>query len=210
MNVNFATILYQIPAILIAMTVHEYAKGLASTRQGDNLPRANGKLTLNPLKHLEPIGFLFMLAFHYGWSKPTEISTAFYRDWKKGSIMTYSVAILCNVILGLACGFGYRAAALGYDRIAAQADGGVLVWLVKTGAILLLYTAKYNIYLGLSNLLPAPPMAGAKLLSVFLSANNRIRFTSYEKIFQLVMVLLLVSGVLGMALDPIGKAILGF
>lgn len=92
-------LLYQIPAILIALTLHELAHGYVAYRCGDNTAQMMGRLTFNPLKHLDPIGTLFMLLFGFGWAKPVPVNPRNYRNFKRDDLLVSLAGITANFCL---------------------------------------------------------------------------------------------------------------
>ena len=102
MNGSFLVILLGIPGILVATTVHEFVRALASTVLGDNYPKSQGQVTLNPVKHFEPIGFLMMLySGGFGWGKPVETSALYYKNRKRDTLLVAILPTVVNLILGL-------------------------------------------------------------------------------------------------------------
>lgn len=195
MNVNFFAYPFQILAIMIAMTLHEFVKALLSTRLGDTTPKTLGRLTLNPFKQIEIIGFLLMLIFGYGWSLPMETNAMMYKDRKRDTIITYTVPSLVNLLLGVMFVF---VAIVFKQSIGENATNFLFYAQIKTFFVSM---ARYNVALALVNIIPVYPFDGWRVLSMFLSPNTRVKMSNNEKIFQIVFVLLLISGVLGMILN---------
>ena len=81
---QLSTLIYSIPALLIALTLHEFAHGWVSDKLGDPTPRRNGRLSLNPLHHLDPLGTLSLFLFHFGWAKPVMVNPNYYQNKKQG------------------------------------------------------------------------------------------------------------------------------
>ena len=98
-NFDLIEILLAIPAALIALCVHEYAHGYVAYRLGDPTARSLGRLSLNPLRHLDPIGTLFMLIFHFGWAKPVPINPRYFKDPRKGMALTAAAGPISNILL---------------------------------------------------------------------------------------------------------------
>lgn len=92
-------ILYVAPVMLLAIIVHECAHGWVSDKLGDPTPRMSGRLTLNPLKHLDPMGTLCLLVFHMGWANPVPINPYYYKDRKKGLILVSLAGPIANMLL---------------------------------------------------------------------------------------------------------------
>ena len=102
MNGSFLVILLGIPGILVATTVHEFVRALTSTVLGDTYPKSQGQVTLNPVKHFEPIGFLMMLySGGFGWGKPVETSALYYKNRKRDTLLVAILPTVVNLILGL-------------------------------------------------------------------------------------------------------------
>ena len=185
------------PAILLAIICHEYAHGFVSERIGDPTPRNSGRLTLNPLKHLDLWGTLCLLFFHAGWAKPVPINPYFYKNRKRGVILVslagpvtnFMVAFASVFIEGLLVRYGSR----GSSVIA------VLTLLAE-------YSERLNIGLGVFNLLPIPPLDGSKVLGELLPAVNNF-YRRWEPYWRLALLLLLVTGILGRPLAAFDRTI---
>ena len=98
-DINIVSMLLSIPAALIALTVHEYCHGYVAYRLGDPTARSLGRLSLNPLKHLDPIGTLFMILFGFGYAKPVPINPRYFKDPRKGMALTAAAGPLSNLLL---------------------------------------------------------------------------------------------------------------
>ena len=94
-----------IPAIMIATTIHEFTRAAVSSSLGDKLPREQGRLTINPLKHFEPIGMILMLACGFGWGLPVNTSALYYKDRKKGVLITAVAPTIANLIFAFVFAF---------------------------------------------------------------------------------------------------------
>lgn len=183
---QLSLILYMAPVVLIAIIGHEYAHGWVSDRLGDPTPRRDGRLTLNPLRHLDPVGTLCLIFFRMGWAKPVRINTRYYRNQKQGIIMVSLAGPLMNFILaflsllirGLVLKFGSANSAVTYHMIQFT-----------------YYSAVVNTGLGVFNLIPIPPLDGSNVLAEILPGVSMFyrRIRPYS---TLILVLLLATGVL--------------
>ena len=184
---------FSIPGIIVATTLHEFTRAAVSTALGDTLPKNRGRLTLNPVKSFEPIGFLIMLATGFGWGRPVHTSAIYYKDRKKGILLT---AILPSVVnLAIAPVFLYL-------------SNNVAVYNIYL-AFLFSSMYKYNLTLAVYNLAPMAPMDCVKVLSVVLPANKYYKFVQYEKMIQMICLLLLFMGITNIVFYPIINALDG-
>lgn len=178
----FTMFLMSLPGILVATTVHEFTRAFVSTSFGDTIPKSQGRLSLNPLKHIEPIGFLLLFyTGGFGWGKPVETSALYYKDRKKNTLMVAITPSLVNLLLGVVF------LAL-YSNLQT---GNVYV------SYALNYLCYYNVGLAVYNLLPVAPMDCVKVLSVALPANKYFRYMQYEKMIQMFFLFLLFFGFFG-------------
>lgn len=193
MNGSFLVILLGIPGILVATTVHEFVRALASTVLGDNYPKSQGQVTLNPVKHFEPIGFLMMLySGGFGWGKPVETSALYYKNRKRDTLLVAILPTIVNLILGLVFLFAY-----GTFRSKGYYIG-----------TLLHYLAYYNVALAVYNVLPVAPMDCTKVLAVLLPANQYFKYMQNEKLIQMLFLFLLFFGMITGFMDKIIYAVL--
>ena len=167
-------------AVLIALTVHEYCHGYAAYLMGDDTARNFGRLTLNPIKHIDPIGALCMLFFHVGWAKPVPINARNFRDPKKGFALTALAGPLSNLILGFISAFFYLLTiALFWEK--AYMTGGFIYNLTDTTILFIGIFFTVNVGLGLFNLIPIPPFDGSRLLNVVLPPKYYFGIMRYER-----------------------------
>lgn len=190
--------IYVLPVILIAISFHEFAHGYTSYKLGDPTPKLDGRLTLNPFKHLDLAGTLCLLFFHMGWAKPIRINTAYYKNKKKGTIlvslagpcMNFLLAFISLLIYGVLVKYSY-----------GNSNG------VYIAGMLFYYSAVINIGLGLFNLIPFPPLDGSNVLGELWPKVNEFyyRIRAYR---SLILILLLVSGVLSRPLGIVNNLLM--
>ncbi len=169
---------------LIAIDVFEFTKALASTIQGDTLPKNQKRLTLNPIRHFEPIGYMLLVFCGFGWGKPVETSKRMYKDMRKGELITQitpmAVCLLLTFLLRV--GVGVIVGFFGVN------DGiNYLITFAK-------YLRQYFVLLVLSNVVPIPPMCGSKILCCFLSPNGQVSYARNERLYQTLFVFLMLLG----------------
>ncbi len=192
-------LLLTLPAVLVAITFHEFAHGFVADKLGDDTPRMQGRLNLNPLSHLDPIGTVMLVFAGFGWGKPVQINpNNFNRNIKMsvaealvaaaGPVMNFILAIIFAIIYAVLWKF-----APGF--IATQA-GNIVVILIQSCILT-------NIGLGIFNLIPLPPLDGSKIIGGFLSYNVRNWFERYYYIFYIVFVAIWVTGIAGSIISPL-------
>jgi Zn-dependent protease len=191
-------LLFTAPVVLLAIICHECAHGWVSYKLGDPTAKQAGRLTLNPLKHLDILGTICMLFFHVGWAKPVPINPLYYKDRKKGIIYVSIAGPLTNFILafislmieGVLFKFG--------------SDSSVAVWIFCQ---LCYYSAVVNIGLGLFNLIPIPPLDGSKIVGE-LSYWAAEKYYRYERYWRIILFILVFTGILSKPLSILNETVL--
>lgn len=186
------SMVYIVPAILLAISAHEFAHGYASYRLGDPTPKRDGRLTLNPMAHLDPWGTLCLLLFRMGWAKPVRINPSYYRNQRKGTILVSLAGPLMNYLLAfigmLIYGFFYKR------------GSGFGAWFY--------YFAVINTGLGTFNLIPVPPLDGANVLMECFPG-VRDFYLRIRRFTMPILFLCLFVGILRIPLNQVNSAVLG-
>ena len=195
MNFDIITTLLSIPAILIALTVHEYAHGYAAYKLGDPTARSLGRLSLNPLHHLDPIGALCMLFFHFGWAKPVPINARYFKKPRRDMAITAICGPLSNFILAFIGAFLYIALLVGFNAILSHATVSPFTYrLLEYTLVFFYYFHFINLTLGLFNCLPIPPLDGSRFALLLLPPKAYFRLMRYEQYIAIALILLLFLG----------------
>lgn len=201
---NFSTFLndliYILPAVAIALSVHEFAHAFVSYKLGDYSQKDRGRLTLNPLKHLDPLGTLSLIVFGFGWAKPVQVDPYFYKNKKEGMIWTAMAGPLMNFIVGFVMVLLYMA----FIRFEWAYQNEFMYYLFQ----LVANTATINVGLGIFNLIPIPPLDGSKILLGILNEETYFKLMRYEMYLSFIMIMLLMAGVLNEPLFHARTAIL--
>ena len=203
--------LLAIPGAFFAPVIHEWVKAMVSTALGDDTPRSRGFLTWNPFKFFEPIGFILMMVFYMGWGRPVPTSSLHYKDRRKGTILTYTVPILANLLIGILVIMivaVVRNPLLQWGIQQYLQDASWALTLARRSIDMAEIFAFCNISLALFNLLPVYPLAGNKLIQLFVSPETVARMNHFEKPMQIILILLLAIGILSMIVTPVAAAII--
>lgn len=175
-----AFILIAVP-LLYSVIFHELAHGWVAYRMGDPTAKLLGRLSLNPLRHLDPIGTLMLFIFGFGWAKPVPVNFDRLRDRRKGMLAVSSAGIIANMVLAFSALFLNRLLSLSPSSIPA---------------VLLYYLAQINIILAAFNLIPLPPLDGSKMLMGIASVKIQHLLFRLERYGFLIVIALLYFGFL--------------
>lgn len=190
-------ILLTLPAVIIAITFHEFAHAFVADKLGDTTPRSQGRLTLNPLKHLDPVGFVLLMFAHVGWGKPVEINPNNFTSNKSksacealvslaGPVMNFIIAIISTVI---------------YYALYKYAPANEFA--ISILITLSYLTAIINIGIGVFNLIPLPPLDGEKIFRHILPYKAQQWLDRNSYILNMIFLLLWFFGLLGVVVSPV-------
>ncbi len=189
------SLLFSLPVIMFALSLHETAHGWVAYKCGDPTAYQLGRLTLNPLKHLDPIGFLCMLVFGFGWAKPVPINTRYFRNPKRGMALTAIAGPLANLLLG-----AVNAALAGltlawWNYLYLSSTSAFAVTCVSLLFQMLNLGAQINFLFALFNLIPVPPFDGSRMALAFLPSKIYFGIMRYERqiMFGILIVCLVLS-----------------
>lgn len=191
-----------IPTILISLTVHEYCHGYAAYLCGDNTAKWNGRLTLNPIKHLDPIGTLMMLVFRFGYAKPVPVNSRNFKHYRLGLCFVAIAGPLANLLLAFIGMLSlYISMEIAPDGIALIYSGGFRYFdgISSTTMVWMQFILNFifaNIALAIFNLLPIPPLDGSRIISSVLPAKLAYYYNKYENYIMIAVFALLYTNVL--------------
>lgn len=169
-------VVFAVPSILIASTIHEYSHGLAAFKLGDPTAKAEGRLTLNPLAHIDPLGALSMIFLRFGWSKPVPINEYNFERRELGTAITALAGPLSNMLIALLMGL--------INFVFRINPFSIL------GSLLLTFTM-VNLGLAFFNLIPIPPLDGHKIVRAILPRKLRYYWEDLEK-FRIVLLIIVI------------------
>lgn len=184
-DINLQDIIIRTIAVLVAIIPHEMAHGYAAYLCGDETAKNDGRLSLNPLHHLDPIGTICLIFFKFGWAKPVMINPNNFRDRKKGTFFVSIAGVLTNFILAIISVIIMKHIRLNDFVFELFMN---IFWFI--------------IVLGVFNLIPIPPLDGSKLLFSFLPLKYEYYLIKYEKYGYIILLLLIMSNNLDKILIP--------
>lgn len=186
---SIISILINVPIALIALSVHEFSHGLVSSKLGDPTPRYEGRLTLNPLRHLDLVGTLLMILTGFGWAKPVHINPMYYKDRVKGMAITAAAGPLSNFVLAF---LGMLAGVIIMVVMTALgAPSGAVAWVQVITQIF----TQMNLGFMVFNLIPFPPLDGFKIFGMFMPRNVYYKILQYEHYIMYALIVLCLLGV---------------
>ena len=175
------SLLLTLPMMMLALSAHEAAHGWMAYKCGDNTAYLMGRLTLNPVKHLDPIGFLAMMVFGYGWANPVPVNSRRFRNPRRGMALTAAAGPGANLLLGIVCAalFGLFWSLYFYFTVTGASAflANCMYWLT----IMLQYGALINFVFMTFNLIPVPPFDGSRVAFVFLPPKYYFGVMKYER-----------------------------
>ena len=199
-NINLNQMVVMIVPLLFSVTIHEVAHGYIALRMGDRTAQKAGRLTLNPIKHLDFFGSLFLplmlkltgSPIIFGYAKPIPVNFSYFRDVRKSTIYVATAGVLANFILAFLSGGFFKL--LNYYK-----------WLWQTSIFnpfildlysMLFYSVVINLVLAIFNLIPIPPLDGSKILAMCLPAPLRIQFARLDRFGMVIIIFLLLTNLL--------------
>ena len=193
---SLLSIVASLPGLIIAMVLHEYAHARVAVAMGDFTPRLAGRLTLNPAKHIDPIGMVCLFLVHFGWAKPVMINPYNFKDPKWDDIKVSLAGPAANFLVAFVAAVVFAA----------------LVKFTGTPSQGMVYVFSYiiiiNINFGIFNLLPIPPLDGSHVLVQLLPYDLARKVEGLQRYSLIILLVLMMTPILGMVLVPLQKFIL--
>lgn len=211
---SISDIIYLAIGVILSMSIHEVAHGLVSYWMGDPTAKLEGRLSLNPFKHIDWAGLVCLLFFGFGWAKPVPIESRYYKDAKTGIIWTSFAGPVANFLLSFICVFLFYALYKFAPQFIFTAAGNFI-------SSVLSYTGLISTGFGIFNLIPIPPLDGSKVVFSFLPDDKYYKFIEGAPWMNFLFIALIFTGILNSPLgmlraqmisffEMVAKMILGF
>jgi len=184
------------PGLLAAIVIHELAHGYAAYALGDPTAHDSGRLTLNPLAHLDPVGTLMLVIARFGWAKPVPVNPMYFRDRDRGMLLVALAGPAANVAMATVATYLLLQFAMSLPVLLRD---------------MIFYLLMYNIWLGVFNMLPVPPLDGSRVLRSLAPRGSAVERLYYqlENYGWLLLIILLISGLLPRLLFPAARWLQG-
>ncbi len=214
MEFDITKIIFMIPALLMAVIFHEIGHGIVAYRLGDPTPKLAGRLTFNPIPHIDPFGsiilpgilILFNAPILFGWAKPVPINPLNFKKlgYRKGMAVTSLAGVSMNFLLAFIFGFLFQLLSTGntLNFISSVFGAGFIKTVLMPLLIFFQYAVSINVILALFNLLPIPPLDGWKFITSFLPYHIEQKLEAVEQYGMIILIVLLMIGVLNYVLIP--------
>ncbi len=187
--------------VFCTMPIHEYAHALIATKLGDSTPERTGRLTLNPLAHIDIMGAAMILLVGFGYAKPVRVNARNFKNPKAGMALTAFAGPLANIVMAFFFILLRNCAAV------VLLKTGALVWEVSSSFFG--FAASINISLAVFNLLPIPPLDGSKILSLIIPSKYYFKYLQYERYIILAVFALIIFGILDTPLSIASNFVYG-
>jgi Zn-dependent protease len=198
-DLNPTRLLLWLPAVVIALTFHEYAHARVADVLGDPTARYQGRMSLNPLVHIEPLGFILLLVAGFGWAKPVPVNPMNLRgNWRRGMMLVSVAGPLMNLLLAFT---GALILNLALPNALMYGTSAPLVQIMYAIVVI-------NVYLAVFNLIPVPPLDGSKVLAGLLPSGDFIY--QLERYGMVILLILIFTGIVGAVLVPLASVIINF
>ena len=196
------TKILMLPGIIIGLSFHEFAHAWMSDKLGDPTPRRQGRVTVNPLAHIDPIGFLALLLVGFGWGKPVQIDPGYYKHRRRDEFLVSIAGVTMNLLLAIIFSIPARWMVKAFSGVAASD-------LVYNIYLMLFYIASINIVLMIFNLIPCPPLDGWGIITQIFRLD---RYSWWYKVYQYgtwILLALIIFNVTDRIITPLVSMILG-
>ena len=185
-----------LPGIIIGLSFHEFGHAFVSTKLGDPTPRLQGRVSLNPAAHIDPIGFISLLVLGFGWGKPVQIDPRWYKHRRRDEILVSVAGVTINLLLAIA---GAAIMSI-YYRMAGSfisTTGGNLIMQILIGIV------QINLVLMVFNLIPCPPLDGFGVITQLFELDRKPWYPRVYQLGPMILIILIIANVTSLIISPV-------
>ena len=197
--------IYTLPALLISLSIHEYAHAWVAYKLGDISQKLRGRLTLDPFKHVDPFGFLCIALFGVGWGRPVMIDDRNFKDRAKGTMLTALAGPVSNILLAI-----FLTIVLKILLVTGLLSDNTTNQIVGLLVNMLMITIQFNVIFGIFNMIPLPPFDGSKVLFYFLPQRFRGVMYTLERYSFIIILVIFCTNIASFVISPAYFLILKF
>jgi Zn-dependent protease len=203
---DWQSTLLALPGILLGLTVHEFCHALCAFKLGDSTARDQGRLTLNPIKHIDIIGFIFIIIAGFGWAKPVQFNPEHLKNYRRDKALIAAAGPLSNLVLGIILIYILNLLLLFHYKPDGNFD--IFSSLINENIFyVLLYASSINFGLFIFNLLPIPPLDGSHIVFSGLNLSQKVEARIRNIGMPLLLLIIIIQNTTNITILPIGNII---
>lgn len=196
-------VLMTLPAIIIGLSFHEYAHAAVSYKLGDPTPKMQGRVTINPMAHVDPLGLAALIFAGFGWGVPVEVNPTNYANRRKGEFLVAIAGVTMNLIIAIVFALIAKVLLMTLGAATLSTSWGSVLW------TMIMYVIQINLVLMIFNLIPCPPLDGFSIISEIFNLKTTDLYWTVYRYGDWILMALIIFGVTGRIISPAVNAIFG-
>ena len=189
-------VLMTLPAIIIGLSFHEYAHAVVSYKLGDPTPKLQGRVTINPMAHVDPVGFAALIFAGFGWGVPVEVNPTYYANRRKGELLVSLAGVTMNLIIAIVFAVIAKILLMTLGAAVLSTSWGAVLW------TMIMYVIQINLVLMIFNLIPVPPLDGFSIICEIFDLKTTDFYWTVYRYGNVILIALIIFGVTGRIISP--------
>ena len=185
-----------LPAIIIGLSLHEYAHAKVAYKLGDPTPKMQGRVTINPLAHIDPVGLAALLFVGFGWGVPVQINPSNFRHGRRDELMVALAGVTMNLIIAIVFAIIAKVLYMTAGAVFLSSGVGSILW------FMIMYVIQINLVLMIFNLIPCPPLDGFSIISEIFNIKHTEFYWTLYRYGNWILIALIIFGITGMIISP--------
>ena len=185
-----------LPAIIIGLSLHEYAHAKVAYKLGDPTPKMQGRVTINPLAHIDPVGLAALLFVGFGWGVPVQINPSNFRHRRRDELMVALAGVTMNLIIAIVFAIIAKVLYMTAGAVFLSSGVGSILW------FMIMYVIQINLVLMIFNLIPCPPLDGFSIISEIFNIKHTEFYWTLYRYGNWILIALIIFGITGMIISP--------